>query len=167
MAFTKSFVNGKPMDEWIKEQQEKNGVLTIHRGTENSEWGRSTYNETIVTLGNDRDVCYENASITLKLGGKEYALVGRRVERLSGVWYVDGKRQEHIPTDVNDAMKQANDQLQKDLTDQLNERFGGSIINNFIGSVGSTYIHGKDSLTVKTVSYGRTVATMKDDVEHG
>lgn len=84
-------INGKPLDEWIREQKSKDGVLTIHRGTVKTPFGTSMYQGAIVTPDNQEDKCYYQADISIRIDGKEYRMKGDRVERRNGKWYVDGK----------------------------------------------------------------------------
>lgn len=84
-------INGKPLDEWIREQKSKDGVLTIHRGTVKTPFGTSMYQGAIVTTDNQEDKCYYQADISIRIDGKEYRMKGDRVERRNGKWYVDGK----------------------------------------------------------------------------
>ena len=84
-------INGKPLDEWIKEQKSKDGVLTIHRGTVKTPFGTSMYQGAVVTTDNQEDKCYYQADISIRIDGKEYRMKGDRVERRNGKWYVDGK----------------------------------------------------------------------------
>lgn len=84
-------INGKPLDEWIREQKSRDGVLTIHRGTVKTPFGTSMYQGAIVTTDNQEDKCYYQADISIRIDGKEYRMKGDRVERRNGKWYVDGK----------------------------------------------------------------------------
>lgn len=84
-------INGKPLDEWIREQKSRDGVLTIHRGTVKTPFGTSMYQGAIVTTDNQEDKCYYQADISIRIDGKEYRMKGDKVERRKGKWYVDGK----------------------------------------------------------------------------
>lgn len=84
-------INGKPLDEWIKEQTSRDGVLTIHRGTVKTPFGTSMYQGAVVTTDNQEDKCYYHADISIRVNGKEYRMRGDKVERRNGKWYVDGK----------------------------------------------------------------------------
>ena len=140
-----SYVNGKPMKEWIAEQQRKNGVLVIHRGTSFDGFCRSEYSNTTVTLGSDHTVRYINADITLRLGDKEYRMTGKEVSFQGGRWYVDGVLREDIPATAGSAMKEANEEMQESLTEQMSQMYGSFM--NVNGSVRNTYIHGIGSTT--------------------
>ena len=83
-------IQGKPLKEWVEEQKKKDGVMIVHRGTTYNGYTKSTYNGAIVTLMDGKDVCYEDADISLRINGKEYRLTGSRVERKDGVWYING-----------------------------------------------------------------------------
>ena len=120
-----SYINGKPKAEWLAEQQKKNGVLIVHRGTSSNGWSFNTYRESIVTFGHDGYHCFDDADITLRLNGKEYRLTGKKVEFKNRQWYVDGVLQD-IPVS-GDAMQSANDGLQKELTDALNVTAGMTV----------------------------------------
>lgn len=63
-------IGGKPLNEWIEEQKNKDGVLYIHRGTIKTAYGMSMYQGAIVTLGNNEDRCYYNADISIRINGK-------------------------------------------------------------------------------------------------
>lgn len=84
-------INGKPLDEWIREQKSKDGVLTIHRGTVKTPFGTSMYQGAVVTTDNQEDKCYYQADISIRIDGKEYRMKGDKVERRNGKWYMDGK----------------------------------------------------------------------------
>ena len=43
-------IQGKPLKEWVEEQKKKDGVMIVHRGTQRTQFGTSTYQGAIVTL---------------------------------------------------------------------------------------------------------------------
>lgn len=137
-------IGGKPLNEWIKEQKKKDGVLIVHQGTVYTKFGMSTYNGAIVTTDDNKDLCYHNADISTRINGQEYRMTGKKVERISGQWYVDGKKAD-VPVMSREDLKNANDQMQADITDQLNRTSG--IINHF-GKVGETVVHTNDSTVI-------------------
>lgn len=108
-------IQGKPLKEWVEEQKKKDGVMIVHRGTTYNGYTKSTYNGAIVTLMDGKDVCYEDADISMRINGKEYRLTGRRVERIDGVWYIDGtkadlpkqEQKEHMADTIQEVEKRS------------------------------------------------------------
>ena len=47
-------IQGKPLKEWVEEQKKKDGVMIVHRGTQRTKFGTSTYQGAIVTLMDDK-----------------------------------------------------------------------------------------------------------------
>lgn len=139
-------IGGKPLNEWIEEQKKKDGVLIVHQGTVYTEFGSSTYNGAIVTTDDNKDLCYHDADISIRIKGKEYRMKGQKVERIGGQWFVNGKKAD-VPVMSSKDLKAANDQLQVDVTEQLNSAYG--IVNHF-GKVAKTTVHTSGSTTVKT-----------------
>ena len=139
-------IGGKPLNEWIEEQKKKDGVLIVHQGTVYTEFGTSTYNGAIVTTDDNKDLCYHDADISIRINGKEYRMRGKKVERIGGQWFVNGKKAD-VPVMSREDLKAANDQLQVDVTEQLNSAYG--IVNHF-GKVAKTTVHTSGSATVKT-----------------
>ena len=137
-------INGKPLNEYIKEQQKKDGVMIVHKGTTHSRFGASIYNGAIVTLMDNKDVRYENADISIRLNGKEYRLTGNLVERIKGVWYVDGQKadlpnnecQEHMADDIKEMEQKFSDSLTKSASDIL-KAYGITDIDSFINRSGN------------------------------
>ena len=130
-------IGGKPLNEWIEEQKKKDGVLIVHQGTVYTEFGSSTYNGAIVTTDDNKDLCYHDADISIRIKGKEYRMMGKKVERIGGQWFVNGKKAD-VPVMSREDLKAANDQLQVDVTEQLNSAYG--IVNHF-GKVAKTTVH--------------------------
>ena len=139
-------IGGKPLNEWIEEQKKKDGVLIVHQGTIYTEFGTSTYNDAIVTTDDNKDLCYHDADISIRIKGKEYRMTGKKVERIGGQWFVNGKKTD-APVMSREDLKAANEQLQVDVTEQLNSAYG--IVNHF-GKVAKTMVHTSDSTIVKT-----------------
>ena len=137
-------IGGKPLNEWIEEQKKKDGVLIVHQGTVYTEFGSSTYNGAIVTTDDNKDLCYHHADISIRIKGKEYRMNGKKVERIGGQWFVNGKKAD-VPVMSREDLKAANDQLQVDVTEQLNSAYG--IVNHF-GKVAKTTVHTSDSTIV-------------------
>lgn len=103
-------IGGKPLNEWIEEQKKKDGVLIVHQGTVYTEFGTSTYNGSIVTTDDNKDLCYHDADISIRIKGKEYRMNGKKVERIGGQWFVNGKKAD-VPVMSREDLKAANDQL--------------------------------------------------------
>ena len=85
-------INGKSMNDYIKEQAEKGEVLEDVYGTQNI--GGCCVNHfsgTSIVGQTGNMVLTNNASVTINRGGKRYTLKGDRVEKKNGRWYVDGK----------------------------------------------------------------------------
>ncbi len=147
-------INGKPLNEYIKEQQKKDGVMIVHKGTTRSRFGASIYNGAIVTLMGDKDVRYENADISIRLNGKEYRLTGNLVERIKNVWYVDGNK-----IDIPALPGKTNTKNSVDTVDRINE-FLEDFGINVNAHVNKRTIHRSgfnienDFSGVKTVVYG-------------
>lgn len=139
-------IGGKTLNEWIKEQEKKDGVLIVHQGTVYTKFGMSTYNGAIVTTDDNKDLCYHNADISTRINGQEYRMTGKKVERISGQWYVDGKKAD-VPILSREDLKKTNDQIQTDITEQLNRTSG--IINHF-GKVGETVVNRGRRVTIKS-----------------
>ena len=116
------FIEGKPLNEWIEEQKKKDGVLLVHRGTIRNGYSKSVYTGAIVTNAG-KDVCYEDADITVRIKGTEYRLTGSRVERHDGRCFVNGKERTDIPVQSVKESRKANDDLQEDISEQLNKVF--------------------------------------------
>ena len=167
-------IQGKPLKEWVEEQKKKDGVMIVHRGTQRTKFGTSTYQGAIVTLMDDKDVRYENADISLRLNGKEYRMTGDVVERKDGIWYVDGsivdmpeqEQAPHMAEDITKMEEKVNDKV-NDVVNDFFEVFGMANINcNMSGSKqksssrsfnikndytgGETIIHGAGTRTITT-----------------
>ena len=167
-------IQGKPLKEWVEEQKKKDGVMIVHRGTQRTKFGTSTYQGAIVTLMDDKDVRYENADISLRLNGKEYRMTGDLVERKDGIWYVDGsivdlpeqEQAPHMAEDITKMEEKVNDKV-NDVVNDFFEVFGMANINcNMSGSKqkpssrsfnikndytgGETIIHGAGTRTITT-----------------
>ena len=167
-------IQGKPLKEWVEEQKKKDGVMIVHRGTQRTQFGTSTYEGAIVTLMDDKDVRYENADISLRLNGKEYRMTGNLVERKGGIWYVDGsivdlpeqEQAPHMAEDITE-MEEKVDEKVGDAVNSFLNAFGITNINcNQTGSKhksstrsfnikndfsgGETIIHGAGTTTIKT-----------------
>ena len=149
MAFKNFTVNGQSMEDWIKQQQEKNGVLTIRQATQRNEWGTTVLKGSITTLSEDQDAEFLNADMDIRIDGKLYTMRGRRVERRNGIWYVDGKRQE-FPADEGKATTKAHEDLQQEISEAMSAAFGGGIVN-FNGKVGQSHIHSGERVVKTTV----------------
>lgn len=149
MAFENFTVNGQSMEDWIKQQQEKNGVLTIRQATQRNEWGTTVLKGSITTLSEDQDAEFLNADMDIRIDGKLYTMRGRRVERRDGIWYVDGKRQE-FPADEGKATTKAHEDLQQEISEAMSAAFGSGIMN-FNGKVGQSHIHSGERVVQTTV----------------
>ena len=114
-------IQGKPLKDWVEEQKKKDGVMIVHQGTTRNRFGTSTYNGAIVTLMDGKDVCYEDADISMRINGKEYRLTGRRVERINGVWYIDGKKADLPKQEQKEHMADTIQEVEKKVSDALNE----------------------------------------------
>ena len=144
-------IGGKPLNEWIEEQKKKDGVLIVHRGTVDNGFGTSTYNGAIVTL-DDKDICYYNADISIRVNGKEYRMTGHKVERKAGVWYVDGNVYELPAQSTREGMAEDIDNIGKtvgETMESVSRVFGsfnvandviGDVVINHGGSVGRRHI---------------------------
>ena len=163
-------IQGKPLKEWVDEQKKKDGVMIVHRGTQRTQFGTSTYEGAIVTLMDDKDVRYENADISLRLNGKEYRMTGNLVERKGGIWYVDGsivdlpeqEQATHMAEDITEMEEKVDDAVNSFLNtfgitnincNQTGSKHKSStrsfnIKNDFSG--GETIIHGAGTTTIKT-----------------
>lgn len=148
MAFENFTVNGQSMEDWIKQQQEKDGVLTIRQATQRNEWGTTVLKGSITTLSENQDAEFLNADMDIRIDGKLYTMRGRRVERRDGIWYVDGKRQE-FPADEGKATTKAHEDLQQEISEAMNAAFGGIV--NFNGKVGQSHIHSGERVVKTTV----------------
>ena len=104
-----------------------------------------------------------NADITLKLHGKEYHMKGQKVEFKHRQWYVDDVLQD-IPLGAADSMKQANDEMQESLREQLNGIFGNLCVN---GHVENTYIDSNGMTIVKTRTRNRSKSSRKVIMKNG
>ena len=167
-------IQGKPLKEWVEEQKKKDGVMIVHRGTQRTQFGTSTYQGAIVTLMDDKDVRYENADISLRINGKEYRMTGNLVERKDGIWYVDGsivdmpeqEQAPHMAEDITEMEEKASDKV-NDVVNDFFETFGITNINCNVGSRkqksssrsfnikndftgGDTIIHGAGTRTITT-----------------
>ena len=80
-------INGKTLNEYIKEQTEKGEVLENVCGT--IKGTRTTMNH--VYGDHNGFLLTDNANVTIIKGGKRYTLKGDRIEKKNGQWYVDGK----------------------------------------------------------------------------
>ena len=143
-------IEGKPLNEWIEEQKEKDGVMIVHRGTQRTEYGSSTYRGAIVTPRADQDIRYENADISLRVNGKEYRMTGNLVERKGGIWYVDGsivdmpeqKQAPHMAEDITEMKEKVKDKLD-DAVNSFFNAFGKNNSNyNQSGSKHKSSSHG-------------------------
>ena len=84
-------INGKSMNDYIKEQAEKGEVLENVYGTQIQKHCVSQFSASqIVGVGNNF-LLTNNARVTINRGGKRYTLKGDRIEKRDGQWYVDGK----------------------------------------------------------------------------
>ena len=129
-------IQGKPLKEWVEEQKKKDGVMIVHRGTQRTKFGTSTYQGAIVTIMDGKDVRYENADISLRLNGKEYRMTGDVVERKDGIWYVDGSivdmpEQEQAPHMAEDI---------KEMEEKVEEKVDDAV-NSFLNAFGITNIN--------------------------
>jgi len=156
-------IQGKPLKEWVEEQKKKDGVMIVHRGTQRTEFGTSTYQGSIVTLMDDKDVRYENADISLRLNGKEYRMTGNLVERKGGIWYVDGsivdmpeqEQAPHMAENITEMEEKASDMINGVVNDFI-ETFGFTNIN--CNQTGSKHKSSSRSFNIKTnYSGGETI----------
>lgn len=145
----KTIVNGMSLDEWIRQQKEKNGALIIRQATQRNEWGTTVLKGSISTLSENQDVEYFNADMDIRIGGKLYTMRGRRVERRDGIWYVDGKRQE-FPASKGKATTKAHEQLQQDIGDAMSAAFGSGTVNSN-GRVGQSHTYSGERVVRTTV----------------
>lgn len=173
-------IGGKPLNEWIEEQKKKDGVLIVHRGTVRNGYSKSTYNGAIVTLDN-KDVCYENADISIRMNGKEYRMTGQRVERKNGVWYVDGnvyelpaqstrKGMEKDIEDIGETVSKAMDEVRRvfndfDVEKDLEDLSVGNVVINKGGSIGRRHIIMSYGGTVKVHRGGKTYTIHGNNIE--
>lgn len=131
-------IGGKPLNEWIEEQKKKDGVLLVHRGTTRNAFGTSTYHGSIVTL-DDKDICYYDADISIRINGKEYRMTGNKVERKSGVWYVDGSVYDLPEQSTSKGMEDTIDNIGKTIDEAMesvSHAFGSfNIANDYVGDV--------------------------------
>ena len=154
-------IQGKPLNEWIEEQKEKDGVMIVHRGTKRTKFGTSTYRGAVVTLTDDMDVRYENADISLRVNGKEYRMTGNLIERKGGIWYVDGRivdmpEQEHAPHMADYNQSGSKHKSSSHGFNIKNDYTGGEIIDNGAGS--TTTITGR-----RTIIKGGSVNIRRGD----
>ena len=154
-------IQGKPLKEWVEEQKKKDSVMIVHRGTQRTQFGTSTYQGAILTLMDGKDVRYENADISLRLNGKEYRMTGNLVERKDGIWYVDGSvvdmpEQEKAPHMAEDITE-----MEEKATGKAND-----IVNDFFESFGITNINCYTSGSSKQKSSSRSF-NIKNDYTGG
>lgn len=85
-------INGKSMNDYIKEKAEKGEVLENVCGTMTDRFNtKSIFHSSRIIGNNGNMVLTNNASVTINRGGKKYTLKGDRIEKKDGQWYVDGK----------------------------------------------------------------------------
>ena len=89
-------INGKSLNDYIKEESEKFGVLDIIRATERRGSRVSSMSLCSGVITGAGDKRYENAEINFHLFGNTYHMKGNVIERKDGLWYVDGTLQ-NIP----------------------------------------------------------------------
>lgn len=175
-------IQGKPLKEWVEEQKKKDGVMIVHRGTAYNGHTKSTYNGAIVTLMDGKDICYEDADISMRINGKEYRLTGRRVERINGVWYIDGtkadlpkqEQKEHMADTIQEVEKKVSDALNESAKDMF-EVFGIANIDCHLGNSGgrrtsSSFNIKNDYTGGETIIHGsgtRTITTGKRTIIKG
>ncbi len=134
-------IEGKPLKEWVEEQKKKDGVMIVHHGTVRSKFGKSTYQESIVSVSDGKDLCYEDADISLRINGKEYRLTGNRIERKGGTWYVDGYIYELPNQDPNADMADEIKDVERKLSDALNKSTGVILDNHGTTNIKSRIIN--------------------------
>lgn len=83
-------INGKSLNDYIKDESEKYGVLDIIRATQRNGSHITTLTYSYGSITGDGDKHYENAEINLHLFGNTYHMKGNVIERRDGLWYVDG-----------------------------------------------------------------------------
>ena len=175
-------IQGKPLKEWVEEQKKKDGVMIVHRGTQRTKFGTSTYQGAIVTIMDGKDVRYENADISLRLNGKEYRMTGDVVERKDGIWYVDGSivdmpEQEQAPHMAED-IKEMEEKVEEKVDDAVNSFLNAFGITNInCDQTGSKHKSSSRSFNIKndytggeTIIHGagtRTITTGKRTVIKG
>ena len=168
--------------EWVEEQKKKDGVMIVHRGTQRTKFGTSTYQGAIVTIMDGKDVRYENADISLRLNGKEYRMTGDVVERKDGIWYVDGSivdmpEQEQAPHMAED-IKEMEEKVEEKVDDAVNSFLNAFGITNInCNQTGSKHKSSSRSFNIKndytggeTIIHGagtRTITTGKRTVIKG
>ena len=85
-------INGKPMNEYIKEQMEKGEVLENIRGTQRIGKFCQSRVQINQSFGDHNNfLLTDNAQVIINRGGKKYTLKGDRIEKKNGQWFVDGK----------------------------------------------------------------------------
>lgn len=84
-------INGKPLNEFIKEQKEKGEVLENVCGTQTFGFIKSRVSMSQVYGDHEGFLITDNARVTIARNGKRYTLEGNRIEKRDGQWYVDGK----------------------------------------------------------------------------
>lgn len=77
-------INGKTLDEYIKEQSEHGEVLENVCGTMHGSISQ-------VYGDHDNFLITNNATVTIRRGEERHILRGNRIEKKGGKWYVDGK----------------------------------------------------------------------------
>lgn len=83
-------VNGKPLDEYIREQAREGEIIENATGTMVKGNTRTNFHCTTM-VGVTDIVLTDNASLVVNRGGKRFELKGDRIEKRDGKWYVDGK----------------------------------------------------------------------------
>ena len=84
-------INGKPLNEYIKEQKEKGEVLENICGTQTNKFCKSRVQISQSYGDHENFLLTDNARVTINRNGKKYTLKGDRIEKKNGQWYVDGK----------------------------------------------------------------------------
>lgn len=85
-------INGKPLDDFIKEQAEKGEVLENVCGTQWHSHGRNCRIKINQMYGDHENfLLTDNAQVTIRRGDQRFTLRGDRIEKRNGQWFVDGK----------------------------------------------------------------------------
>ncbi len=88
------YIQGTPLDKWMEEQENKDGVVIINHGTIRTVFGSTIIKKAIKSSEDKDDFRYEDADISIQINGKKYQMAGKVVERKNGVWYVDGRKKD-------------------------------------------------------------------------
>ena len=139
-----TFIEGKPLEEYIEEQKKKDGVIYVRRGTVINGHSKSVYNGGVISYVNDRDLRYEDADLSTRISGKTYRFVGDVVERRAGVWYVNGQKADLPKFETDEDLDAKIGQVQKTVDAAMRSagiiHYGGSVRDrtvytetNFVG----------------------------------